>query len=365
MSEKSRATLKEKFKRGSTPTEEDFEEVLDSSINKIDDQISVLNKGKGITAARYIGIGSDEPTAPLSVRNKSEKPNLVSFEDKSGKEKWRIEIDPVDGENNGLNLVEKDNDSSNLYIQSGGNVGIGTSAPASKLDVRGALKLEKGETIDEISNESDFAKSSSRIVPTQHAVKEYVDSLLVGSISPFAMGTPPDGWLGCNGMALSRTDYSRLFERIGETYGAGDGQTTFNIPDLRGVFVRGIDLGREMDPWDGRTLGSLQEDAFEEHHHRFQGRYGSVYSVGHSHLDHSSGGVGAYTSYWWRIRRSARFRFGMGRTTVNRYSWGSRNSYESHSHGFVPNGDVREPISGKRNEETRPINVALLYCIKY
>jgi len=67
----------------------------------------------------------------------------------------------------------------------------------------------------------------------------------------------PDGYLELAGQAISRTTYSALFSLFGATYGAGDGSTTFNLPDLRGEFVRGWDRGRGVDV--GRDLGSAQE----------------------------------------------------------------------------------------------------------
>lgn len=69
----------------------------------------------------------------------------------------------------------------------------------------------------------------------------------------------PAGWLIENGAAVSRTTYATLFAVIGVAYGAGDGATTFNLPDARGEFDRGLDLGRGVDP--GRVLGSGQGDA--------------------------------------------------------------------------------------------------------
>ena len=62
-----------------------------------------------------------------------------------------------------------------------------------------------------------------------------------GIINPFAGITAPDGWLLCYGQAISRTVYSDLFIALSTTYGAGDGTTTFNLPDLRGRTVAGID----------------------------------------------------------------------------------------------------------------------------
>ncbi len=69
-----------------------------------------------------------------------------------------------------------------------------------------------------------------------------------GSIFTFATSTVPNGFLACNGAAVSRTLYAELFSIIGVTYGAGDGSTTFNLPDYRGYFLRGYDNGAGNDP---------------------------------------------------------------------------------------------------------------------
>jgi hypothetical protein len=80
-----------------------------------------------------------------------------------------------------------------------------------------------------------------------------------GAVMVFAMNSAPSGYLACNGTAVSRTTYAALFAAIGTTYGAGDGSTTFTLPDLRGEFLRGIDNGRGVD--SGRAFGSAQGDA--------------------------------------------------------------------------------------------------------
>lgn len=85
------------------------------------------------------------------------------------------------------------------------------------------------------------------------------NALPAGIIIVSARASTPDGFLLCDGSALSRTSYSTLFEAIGTAYGAGNGSTTFNIPDLRGEFIRGVDNGRGVDA--GRALGSAQGDA--------------------------------------------------------------------------------------------------------
>lgn len=80
-----------------------------------------------------------------------------------------------------------------------------------------------------------------------------------GVVLHTAASVAPDGWLLCNGAAVSRTAYADLFAAIGTAYGAGNGTTTFNVPDLRGEFIRGADGGRGVD--SGRALGSAQGDA--------------------------------------------------------------------------------------------------------
>lgn len=86
-----------------------------------------------------------------------------------------------------------------------------------------------------------------------------------GSVTAFAGGTAPTGWLECNGAAVSRTTYAALFGAIGVTYGNGDGTSTFNLPDLRGEFIRGWDHGKGTDA--GRAIASAQGDQLQTHEH--------------------------------------------------------------------------------------------------
>lgn len=67
----------------------------------------------------------------------------------------------------------------------------------------------------------------------------YNNMIPVGIVQAFAGSTTPTGWLLCDGSAVSRTDYADLYAVIGDTYGAGDGSTTFNLPNLVDKFVEG------------------------------------------------------------------------------------------------------------------------------
>lgn len=86
-----------------------------------------------------------------------------------------------------------------------------------------------------------------------------------GDVFYTARSTAPSGSLKANGAAISRTAYAALFAVIGTTYGAGDGFNTFNLPDLRGEFLRGLDDGRGVDA--NRGLGSTQAGQILAHAH--------------------------------------------------------------------------------------------------
>ncbi|ELY4305926.1 phage tail protein [Cronobacter sakazakii] len=149
---------------------------------------------------------------------------------------------------------------------------------------------------------------------------------MVGMVAAFAANAAPTGWLAADGGLISRVTYARLFSRIGTTFGAGDGSTTFALPDMRGEFVRGWDNGRGVDV--GRAFGTWQK--------------GSVV-VG----DDGVAGVNVASS----------------------------NSPDKSSLGLDPGGSETYPISiapGANNQlgnqyfgYSRPRNYALLYCIKF
>lgn len=84
----------------------------------------------------------------------------------------------------------------------------------------------------------------------------------VGATVEFAGVNAPSGWFLCSGQAISRITYANLFSVLGTTYGAGDGSTTFNLPDCRGRVIAGKDdmgglsAGRLTSPLNGAILGA-------------------------------------------------------------------------------------------------------------
>ena len=104
-----------------------------------------------------------------------------------------------------------------------------------------------------------------------------------GTVIWHAAATAPPGYIKANGAALSRTLYAPLFAVIGTSWGPGDGSTTFNVPDLRGEFIRGWDDSKGTDP--GRAFSSFQAQQLIQHAHTHSTAHGhSLSDPGHTHV---------------------------------------------------------------------------------
>lgn len=189
------------------------------------------------------------------------------------------------------------------------------------------------------------------------------NSGLAGMVVAFAMKTAPSGFLKSNGAAVSRTLYASLFAAIGTTFGAGDGSTTFNLPDFRGEDIRGWDDGRGVD--SDRVFGSWQDGQNLSHTHtatvtggsHTHSWSGTTSSNSHSHTHTTKGDLSAPQSG------------GSSANTWHSTGIGTTSSY-AHTHTVSgTTGDdahthtVTNAESG--GSEVRVRNIALLYCIKY
>lgn len=108
-------------------------------------------------------------------------------------------------------------------------------------------------------------------------VEDPVISMPIGTIQMYAASTAPTNWLTCNGQAISRATYSALFTLIGTTYGAGDGTSTFNLPDLQGRVPTGYAPGNTKFDTMGETGGEethvLTISEIPAHDHGGAGKY--------------------------------------------------------------------------------------------
>lgn len=152
-----------------------------------------------------------------------------------------------------------------------------------------------------------------------------------GAVMSFAMNSAPSGWVEANGNAVSRSTYSALFSAIGTTYGSGDGSTTFNLPDLRGYFIRGS--GTNVDGTASGSFGLKQSDDVKPHGHSFSLSIQSlVLSVQAAFGTRTTGGGSQAVS-------------DIAITTGSPSASGS--------------------ILSNSGTETRPKNIAMMYCIKF
>jgi len=180
-----------------------------------------------------------------------------------------------------------------------------------------------------------------------------------GAVFCIAVATVPTGYLECNGAAVSRTTFAALFAVIGTQYGAGNGSSTFNIPDLRGEFIRGFDNGKGTD--SGRSIASSQSDQNKQHNHSASGSVGD-HRHAYAFAQASGGGVGNDFA-------------GSGINSVTQ-SGGRLAELEQSGgndgqdlRGFTANTDNTQPsltvsVGNDGGGETRPRNIAMMYVIK-
>ena len=143
-------------------------------------------------------------------------------------------------------------------------------AAAATLDAE-VVKLTGAQTVAGVKTFSNgIVLPGNASTALQAVPKQQLDALLpAGAVAYFGMSSAPTGWLIADGSAVSRTAYAALFAAIGTTFGAGDGSTTFNLPDLRGEFIRCWPGAKAVDK--GRVFGSWQADNFRSHSHTYPG----------------------------------------------------------------------------------------------
>jgi len=166
-------------------------------------------------------------------------------------------------------------------------------------------------------------------------------SSFVGLILPFAYdtsGSPPSGFLECDGSPVSRTTYSDLFSAIGTTWGAGDGSTTFNLPDLQGAFLRGTGSHGSStmangSAFAGPNVGSFENDSFQGHRHTIK------------------------NYAWFSTTNSNEIVGPTGQPPLTADGASGSGVFDPKTDGT--NGTPRT------DDETRPFNAGVMYCIKF
>jgi len=241
-------------------------------------------------------------------------------------------------------------------IDVNGKIGIGTNNPNAILEVS---TTNSGVLLPRLTSQQRNVIVNPQIGLTIFNISrlcieyyvgnnQWTSSEAAGTIKAFAGDTTtiPKGWLFCRGQAISRSIYSDLFAAIGINWGVGNGATTFNIPDLRGVFLRGVngtrndtysdpDSNSRIDNGAGQknNTGSMQDDTFQGHWHNIGYLDGTVYPMTNT----MQGAAGSAKPVW-------------GQTS-----------------SLIAVDPVADLVNGtpRTSSETRPSNAYVNYIIKY
>jgi microcystin-dependent protein len=225
-----------------------------------------------------------------------------------------VRVDP-------LGITQADGDARYLRI---------TTASATYLQLAGGTMT--GTLTLDAAPTADLHAATKKYVDDEIAdIPAATDLTPAGTIIYTARATAPTGYLAANGDAVSRTTYATLYTALGGSsspFGQGDGSTTFNLPDLRGEFIRGLDSGRGVDT--SRTRGSAQSEMIGPHNH-------TINDPGHNH------------SYQGGDRQNLS---------------GTQSQPVAQGNNTTGSATTGITINNNSGTENRPRNVALLACIK-
>lgn len=252
----------------------------------------------------------------------------------------------------------------------------------------GVLAVERGGTGTGSITGIVKGNGSARMTAAVDGVDYLGGSSFVGIIAyypvrytPQGLNAIPTGWLICDGSAYSRSTYERLYDKIGNTYGAGDGSTTFNVPNLMNdgngnpFFIR---------CWDGSSsFNTVQQGQVGVHNHPLVGTTGEESAHTHTKGNMNITGTislqnqafgsptfsGAFSSTSWTYtNNSGDGGTGSGLRGVSfdaKNSWsGSTSEGTAHSHS-LDGLSTGNNSTGTSSNETRVLNKMLIPIIKY
>jgi len=232
-------------------------------------------------------------------------------------------------------------DANGLTIRSQGDIRLGDSNSSHFVALQAPSSVSSNVTFTLPStdgNAGEFLKTDG----SGNLSFSIVQGVPSGAVFCIAVASVPSGYLECNGAAVSRTTYAALFAVIGTQYGSGNGSSTFNIPDLRGEFIRGFDNGRGVD--SGRSVASSQSDQNKQHNHSASSS-SSVTDPGHTHTMNMNQGNIISSGGAFGLKDS-----------------GTATRINSNSTGISVSTSTS--IGNDGGNETRPRNIAMMYVIK-
>lgn len=238
--------------------------------NTLKDQLQIIlrklqmasNKGSAVDCVKWYTIPTDSEMNKADVTfntigftgtnsNRDFTFTLYTDDEKTGSKNYMVYIKNLIGTGK-LILTSGKQDAQNLsllggtyianiFVDEDGNVKLNSATPTTVIEANNPMPATSGAVYEAIQQ----GGGSSVKIPT-------------GSVVPFAGETPPEGFLLCNGQEVSRVTYARLFNVIKEKFGAGDGVTTFNVPNLVEKFIEGTEnnVGQTLDAGLPNITGS-------------------------------------------------------------------------------------------------------------
>lgn len=241
------------------------------SIDKNVSTTGELSVTKISTLTGKVGIGTAPGTEQLKIKGDTAIVGSLTAEELLFEDKGQIRS----RDDNHRILFRRDEDI--LELREYGDIVFSSGATAGEQTAKMRL------------NSAGNLAVSARITDKTGAV------MPIGAILSYGGATAPQGWLLCDGRSYKRTDYPDLYKIISNNFGTAS-RTAFNVPDLRGRFLRGVDNGTGRDPDAksrdssakgsniGDRVGSVQQDQFRSHNHsytKFPDGHGDIASGRH------------------------------------------------------------------------------------
>jgi microcystin-dependent protein len=232
-----------------------------------------------------------------------------------------------------------------------------TNVPASNLS--GAVAIANGGTgltgagsSNQVLTTNGSAFSLAQLTSSNLTTATANSLTPAGTIITFGGASAPAGYLACDGSAVSRTTYSALFSALSTAWGVGDGSSTFNVPDLRGAFLRGSGSQSYTNTYDGGSVGDKAIDQLRTHGHGWEAR---------SH----TGSSFRNNSEWIYIDGKTDYPDVSSIPTVTGETQKQQTGGATEDRLYV---DVPQDVYGgsgvTHGTETIPFNASILYCIK-
>lgn len=260
--------------------------------------------------------------------------------------------------------IKPDNPQGDVNVRVGVVAAVESSSPYRvQLDITGTTWLSRTADASMKVGDKVWAVQQGEVVIAAGRLNAIDSFTPIGTVLPFAGSSAPSGWLIADGSAVSRTTYAALFAVCGTTYGAGNGTTTFNLPNLQNRVPVGSGGSYSRGGTGGASTVTLTTSQIPSHDH------GSVGDHGHS-MSGTADAVGDHTHSYTNASSTRSDILAGGGTTTNNGSFGSSTGGAGgHSHSLSGSigsggGHTHSSVGSGGSHENMPPYVAMPYIIR-